>query len=400
MYRYQALNNQGEFIEGESGLSSRQRVVEELLRQSYVPIKITPLRATRQRRAIQFAHMGKRRFDLQPFAENLHDYLDSGLSIDKALELEAHSRKGQAEHAFLIELLDRVRQGGSLSQSMKSYPEHFSPLHIGIVQVGEETDSMTESFRLLSSLLSDLNEFRQKIRSALAYPIILSSVLMISILVLFGIVIPRFEKMFRSMGIGMDGLTGLIIDLSHLITDQYPLLLATLLLLILGLRAMFHRLRDDNAINRRLLQLPVLGDMIRQYNLYIFAMIMSILLKKNIAMIKSLSYAAEALKNIVFKRDIERMSRELSEGKSVQQCIDQELFTRHFVYIVRVGEETGKLPESFAKLARHYYKQLNKQIQSLMLYIEPAIILLLGVIVGVVVITMLQAILSVNELVM
>lgn len=398
MFRYQALNNQGEYIEGEYNLPTEELVVDELLKKNYVPIKIVSLDKKKPGR-LNLSFKSKTRFELQTFFENLNDYLDSGLSVDKSLELESMAYDGGAEANFLTSLVDQVRQGNSLSQAMKDHPEQFSDLHIGIVQVGEETDSLPESFRLLSTLLQDLNEFKQKIKSALSYPLILSAVLLISILVLFGLVIPRFETLFLSMGIEMEGLTGVIVGISRLITEQYIWLLLGLLVIVIGIRSLFVRLRHDERANKRLLVLPLIGKMVRYYNLYIFSMVMSILLKKNITMIKSLEYVKNALNNRLYKNEIESMVKAIGEGQTVSSVFSEALFTRHFTYIVGVGEETGKLASSFDKLARFYYKQMDARIKTLMLYVEPVIIMVLGLVVGLIVVTMLQAILSINELV-
>jgi type II secretory pathway component PulF len=396
VYKYQALNNQGEYVEGEFNLTSEDLVIDELLKLDYVPITVSPIK-NKQTRGFRFRQ--RKHFELQTFYENLHDYLDSGLSIDKALELEATAQGQSASGGFLNQLVDQVRQGVNLSEAMKNHPDTFSDLHAGIVKVGEETDSLPESFRLLSTLLQDLNEFKQKIKSALAYPVILSAVLLISILVLFGMVIPRFETLFLSMGIEMDGITGIIVGISKLLTQHYEFLLFGLLAIILLLRALIIHIGNDDTMSRRLLRFPLLGRILRHYNLYIFSMVMSILLKKNITVIRSLEYVRNAINNRVYKNEIKNMVRAIGEGEMVNKVFIKDLFGQHFTYIVGVGEETGNLSQSFTKLARFYYKQLDSSIKTLMLYVEPVIIMLLGLIVGFIVVTMLQAILSINELV-
>lgn len=396
MFKYQALNREGEYVEGELSLATEERVVEELLRMNYVPIKVSSVQS---RKSFNLKLSKKTKFDLQQFFENLYDYLDSGLSIDKALELEARSLDESSSQVLITELLDQVRQGGNLSQAMKDQPEYFTSLHTGIVQVGEETDSLTESFKLLSSLISDLNEFKQKIKSALVYPMILTGVMFLSILILFGLVIPRFETLFVSMGIQMDGLTGVIVGISNVLTQQYQLLLIILLGLIFLFRNLVGRFKQDIKMTRKLLRLPLLGEMMIQYNLYIISRILSILLEKNITVMKSLQYVGDAVANLVYKNEIEQMAIDISKGSAMHDVFDEKLFSQHFIYIVSIGAETGRLAESFSKLSKFYYKQLDVKIRMLMMYVEPVIIMVLGLIVGLIVVTMLQAILSINELV-
>ena len=395
MFKYTALNNLGEYVEGELNLSSEKLVVAELLKLDYVPIKISAAGKTRRRKIRRRRSF---KFESQSFFENLFDYLDSGLSIDKALELEANSQQNSAGADFLTEMLDQVRQGESLSEAMQNFPTCFSSLYIGVVHVGEQSDSLKESLKLLASLTHDLQEFKQKIKSALIYPAILSAVMLLSILVLFGLVIPRFKSMFVGMGIEMSGITAAVVGISDILTEHYQVLLLALLLIIFFLRYIFKTVGSDRKWASFFIRSPLLGTMIQQYNLYIISVIMQILMEKKIPILTALEHLGEALENLVYKKEVETMTREISQGKSIQQVLSAELFSQHFIYLVGVGEETGRMASAYSKLARYYYKQLDNRIKTLMTYAEPAIIMVLGLVVGLIVVSMLQAILSINEL--
>jgi general secretion pathway protein F len=395
VFKYKALNDQGEYVEGELNLPSENLVISELLKLDYVPIKVIST-GEKKRRKLFPARAYK--FERQQFFENLFDYLDSGLSIDKALELEAHSQNNSSESNFLMELVDQVRQGGSLSEAMQNFPGHFSSLYIGMVHVGEQTDSLKESLDILANLTRDMQEFKQKIKSALIYPAILSAVMFLSIVVLFGFVIPRFKSMFDGMGIEMSGLTGVVVGISDILTNYYQILLLLLVLIIFSIRQFFKTIKSDRKWALYFLKIPLIGAMIQQYNLYIISVIMQILMVKKITILEALGHLKDAVNNIVYKNEIEKMARDISHGKSMKNVLNADLFTEHFIYLVGVGEETGQMAKSFSKLGKYYYKQLDNRIKSLMTYAEPAIIMVLGLIVGLIVVSMLQAILSINEL--
>ncbi len=395
MFKYKALNEQGEYIEGELNLLTEESVIEELLNLKFVPIKITKVKEKKTKKAF---FKKKLKFEQQQFFENIYDYLDSGLSIHKSLELEAKSLEHVSGTNFLTELLDMVRQGGSLSEAMGNFPEYFTSLYIGIVHVGEETDSLTDSFKLLSQLTHDLQEFKQKVKSALVYPMILMGVMFFSILLLFGLVIPKFKTMFVGMGVEMTGITGIVVGISDILTENYQVLMLIALLLIFLFRKMAKSALSDPKWAKYFLGAPLIGKMIQQYNLYIISMILHILMKKKITIIKALGYVKDAVANIVYKKEIELMTLEINRGKSIQAVLSSDFFTQHFIYIVGVGEETGRLSDSFAKLSSYYYKQLDVRIKAMMTYAEPIIIMVLGLIVGLIVVSMLQAILSINEL--
>ena len=395
MFKYKAINDEGDYVEGESDLLSEDMVIDELKKKQFIPITITSIKP---RHRGSFIKLRQQKFSQQAFFENLFDYLDSGLAIDKALELEAKSYSGTIEQDFLLDIVDQVRQGGALSRALQQYPDYFTPLQTGIIHVGEETDSLTDSLGLLASLSHDLIEFRQKIKSALIYPAVLSAVMFISILVLFGLVVPKFKSMFEGMGVEINGITYLVVSISDVLTQHYQILMLLVALIILLSGSMLKAIRSRSVWGKYLLRVPLIGQMIQQYNLYLVSMIMQVLMTKKITVIRALEYLKSALGNRVYKNQIEQMTRKISRGHSLKSSLNRDLFTDHFIYIVTVGEETGNLADAFAKLSRYYYKQLDLRIKLLMTYIEPAIILLLGLIVGVIVVSMLQAILSINEL--
>ncbi len=395
MFRYKALNDQGEYVEGELNLPSENLVISELLKLDYVPIKIT---ASGKKKRKKLFPAKSYKFEKQQFFENLFDYLDSGLSIDKALELEASSQGQSSDSNFLTEIVDQVRQGVSLSETMQKFPEYFPSLYTGLVQVGEQTDSLKESLNLLANLTQDLQEFKQKIKSALVYPAILSAVMLISIVVLFGFVIPRFKSLFDGMGIEMSGLTAAVVGISDILTNYYQILLLLLVLIVFSIRHLYKSIKSNRRWALYMLKIPLIGVMIQQYNLYIISVVMHILMVKKITILNAFLHLRDAVNNIVYKDEIEKMAREISQGKSIQKVLSIDLFSEHFIYIVGVGEETGQMAKSFSKLGKYYYKQLDNRIKSLMTYAEPAIIMVLGLMVGLIVVSMLQAILSINEL--
>jgi len=394
MYRYQAINAAGEVIEGEMQLASEQAVIDSLLEMNCTPIRVVPDQPRSTRRPIW---SGRKRFDRQNFFENLHDYLDSGLSVDKALELE--SRSHQTDGATVAELLERVRQGESLSQVMQSLPERFTAMEAGIVKAGEESDSLDQSLKMLARLSRDMQQFRERIRSSLAYPTILMAVMLLSMVVLLTLVIPKFKPLFSGMGIEMQGMTRTVMAVSDFMIQNQGLLLTLPLLLFLGARLLGLSPSARRRWSRLVADLPFAGALFRHYNQYVFATVMQVLMLRRIPMMRALDYLQQAVASSLYREQIDVMLEQVGRGQSLGDVLPAELFSEHFVHVVRVGEETGRLGEAFGRLAAYHYKQLNDRIKQMMTYVEPLIIMLLGLMVGMIVVSMLQTLLSINELV-
>ncbi len=396
MFRYQALDTKGELVEGEMSMADEQQVVDALVEKHFIPVKVEA--AVTRRRRPGLARFTARRFDRQTFFENLHDYLESGLSIDKALELESRSQQGPVSES-LAAMLTRVRQGESLSEVMRSLPEYFSPMEAGIVKVGEESDSLDQSLALLARMNGDLQAFRDRVRSALAYPSILMLVMLLSMIILFTLVIPKFKPLFEGMGVEMQGMTRAVIGISDFLLQNATLLLALPLLLFLGWRLLRFSTTGRSRVAMLALDLPLLGPLMRHYNLYVFAMIMQVLMQRRIPMLRALEYLKGAGASPAYREAVDDMIERIRRGQSLGDVLPESLFADHFVHVVRVGEESGRLAESFRRLAAYHYKQLNDRIKLLMTYVEPMIIMLLGLMVGLVVVSMLQTLLGINELV-
>jgi type II secretory pathway component PulF len=394
MYRYQAINAAGEVIEGEMQLTSEQAVIDSLLEMNCTPIRVVPDQHRSLRRPIW---SGRKRFDRQGFFENLHDYLDSGLSVDKALELESRSR--QTDGATVAELLERVRQGESLSQVMQSLPERFTAMEAGIVKAGEESDSLDQSLKMLARLSRDVQQFRERIRSSLAYPTILMAVMLLSMVVLLTLVVPKFKPLFSGMGIEMQGMTRAVMAVSDVMIRNQELLLTLPLLLFLSARLLGLSPSAMRRWSRLVADLPFAGALFRDYNQYVFATVMQVLMLRRIPMMRALDYLQQAAASSLYRERIDVMLEQVSRGQSLGDVLPAELFSEHFVHVVRVGEETGRLGEAFGRLSAYHYKQLNDRIKKVMTYVEPLIIMLLGLMVGMIVVSMLQTLLSINELV-
>jgi len=393
-YRYQALNAQGELVEGELSLESDRAVEQALQRMDCIPLKIesgvqAPMAARRPRRA------GK--LDLQAFFEDLHDYLESGLQIDQALQLQAKSCP--ASQKLLQEMLSGLRQGKSLSEVMHAHIGQFNKVQCGIVRIGEETGSLTDSLGLLAGLVRDLDDLRERIRSALAYPSILMVVMLLSMVVLFTVVVPRFAPLFEGMGVEVQGMTRVVMGISDFLLKQGWVLVTAPLLLIVVFRMALYSPHYRRRIVSAALKLPLIGEMLRQYNLYVMSTVMNVLLSKRVPVVQSLELVEGALSNLRYRESLHDLRETLRQGHALGRSLPSDLYPEHFRSIVSLGEETGKLSTAFSRLSSYYYKQLNGRIRVLMTYIEPAIIMLLGLMVGLIVVSMLQTLLSINELV-
>ncbi len=398
MYRYEALNAEGEFVEGDMQQPSEQAVVEALLEMDFIPLRVMGEEAGKKRGRARSWRLKARRLDSQALFENLHDYLASGLSIDRALELESrNSQSGQQR--VIQDMLTRMREGESLSRVMSSWPELFPPVQVGIVRVGEETDSLEQSLGLLSRMLADLQVFRERIRSALAYPSILIVVMLLSMVILFTAVIPKFKPLFTSMGVELQGMTRAVIGISDYLLQHGSLLVLLPLLGLLLIRLALRSPGLRRSWSRSSLKLPLIGPVLQQYNLYLFSMMMQVLMQKRITVIEALGYLKDGVANELYRDQIDDMAEQVSRGSALSETLREPLFPEHFTYLVRVGEETERLADAFTRLSTFYYKQLNERIKSMMTYIEPTIILLLGLAVGLIVVSMLQTLLSINELV-
>ncbi|HTK91734.1 MAG TPA: type II secretion system F family protein, partial [Verrucomicrobiae bacterium] len=292
------------------------------------------------------------------------------------------------------------RGGSSLADALAMHhPRPFSRLYVNMVRAGEKGGALEATLRRLVEFLEESGEFRDAMVSALIYPALLAGVGAAAVIFLLAFVVPRFAAIFSDVESTLPLPTLILLRVSETI-QRHGWLLGILALglvaaIRLGLATAGGRLRVD----RLLLALPIVGEVIVKIEMTRFSRILGTLLRGGVALVSALAVVTELLGNRVLARAVAGLGDGVRRGAGLAQPMaDAGIFPRLAVHMVRVGEETGRLEDTLLKIAATYEADSRKVLKRLIALTEPCVILVMGLVVGFIVVAMLLAILSITDL--
>ncbi len=399
-FLYKATTLKGETVEGLMDGKDEESVIQGLHRLGYIPIRITS--AQRKGTPFRLSSMWPQRVrmkDLLVFTQELSTLIAAGLPIDRSLNILSTLTENEKLKETSKDVLNRIEGGNSLAEALSQHPRIFSRLYVNMVKAGESGGFLEVILPRLAQYLQSLKEIRDYLISVMIYPLILTIVSGISVAILVTFVIPRFEKIFSDMGQAIPIPTQIMLAISHMVRNYWWAGLGIILLLYLGFRIYTKEEERRFRWDRFKLRWVALGDLIKKVEVARFSRTFGTLLQSGVSILSALNLAKEVSQNRAISRSIAHVHDQLREGKAISRSLEEAgVFPPLAVHMIGVGEETGKLDEMLIKVADTYEESVQNAIKRFVSLLEPLIILIMGIIVGFIVISMLLAIFSINEI--
>jgi len=402
VFRYRAVTTAGEIVEGQREEADQAAVVRWIQGAGNIPIKVEPL-GTAGRWLDWLPHVGRRRTvgrnELYGITEALAVLLKAGIPLEQALMIAQNTADSDASAKLLANVLDAVRGGDSFSSALETESGNFSPLFINIIRTSEAAGALDQGLERLNEYLQREKALRDEVVSATIYPLILFGVAVISIGLILAYVIPKVSELFVGYEELLPISTAIVIASAAFVRSYWWLILLGLLLGLLGLR---HQLANPAGRMRwdaRLLRVPYLGDLIAKIEVARLSRGLSTLLANGVPLVKALPLARGSLGNKVMDQALEQAMGELKDGGSLAGMFaNTPRFPALALQLIKVGEETGNLEGMLTKVANIYEDETAKAAKRMLAVLEPALIVGLGVIIGGIIMSIMVAIISVNEL--
>jgi len=333
------------------------------------------------------------------FANKLAALVDAGVPIVRSLDLMAAQQTKPLFKRALQSLSSEVNQGGSMGAAMRLWPQVFDKLTIAMVEAGEAGGVMDESLKRLAKLLEDNAKLQNQIKGAMGYPV---AVLVIAISVFLGMtifLIPTFAGIFQDLGAELPLFTQLMVDLSNLLRSSFSLLLAGGLIVAAWL---FGRLYATPLGRRRvdgnLLKLPLFGDLLQKTATAKFCRTFSSLTRAGVPILLSLDIVSETAGNSVIADAILNSRKDVQEGIPLSVALTRKkVFPEMALSMLAIGEETGGMDTMLSKVADFYEDEVGASVKALTSMLEPAMIVIVGGIVGSILLAMYLPMFSVFE---
>lgn len=379
-------------------------VADRLQAMGYIPIQIELTQAGEGTEKPSFSWLRSKRLsqaEIGTFTSEIATLLHAGLPLDRALEILVELSENDKVRNLLTQVRDDVRGGASLSAAMEAQKGVFSRFYLNMVRAGEAGGALGPVLTRITEFMERAKVLKQTVTSALIYPVILMVVAASSVMLLLVFVVPQFSQMFEQSGKTLPLPTQIVIGAGEFIRqDWWMLLLGVLAVYLLARQQMSNpasRYRWDGIF----LRLPLVGDLVAKIEVARFSRSLGTLLGNGVTLLNALYIIKETLGNSVMAAGLDSVANQLKEGLGLgKPMMETGLFPKLAVHMVVVGEETGQLEEMLLRVADVYDNEVQTTVKRMLSLMEPVLILGLGLLIGGIIMSILLAILSVNDLAM
>jgi general secretion pathway protein F len=401
-YLYRASTSDGKMVEGTMEAADDGTVAIKLQEMGLLPVRIgSANRKSVFTRELEWSWKRKKtgRKDLLVFTQELHTLVRSGFPLDRSLMILGQLAESPAMAEIVQDVLKEVKGGKSFSEALGKYPGVFPKVYINMIRAGEAGGALEEIIGRLSSYLVTSDDLRSYIVGAMIYPALLSMVGLTSVTILTLFVVPRFASIFKDMGVTMPLPMHILQGISALLSGYWWLVLAVIGTIGFYLKRFRESEEGRMKWDRWLLRIPLVGAVLRKVEVARFSRSLGTLLHGGVPLLQAMTIVREIIGNQSIATTIEPIRNGIKKGEGIAQPMKQSgVFPPLAMHLIEVGEESGKLDSMLIQVADVYDIEVRNSIKNLIAFFEPAIILLMGIIIGTIVVSMLMAIFSINDI--
>jgi type II secretory pathway component PulF len=396
-FHYRAVGADGKLRAGVLTAESTGIAARELQRQGLTPVYV----GFEEKKGFTLklpAIGGGRRQDVLFFTQELSTLLNSGVPLDRALTITSEITSRPQFRGVVLDILRAIKGGKSLADALSLHPQLFSGLYINMVRAGEASGSLGTIFERLAEFERSRDELRGYIVSSMIYPSLLAMVGAGSVFVLLEFVVPRFASVFDEGRMKIPTPTKIMLDVSKVVQDWWWLAATALVAIVVAFRLYIGMPKGRRWWDEMRLHIPVLGGALRKAETSRFARAMATLVGNSVPLVQSIHIASGIMGNLRMSDALKDVAQGVKRGEGISAPLARtKVFPPLASHLLTVGEETGKLDQMFARMADIYEEETRSSIKRFTSIFEPLVILIMGLVVGALVLSMLIAITSIND---
>jgi type IV pilus assembly protein PilC len=400
MFTYKAKDSSGQIIAGSLEAESTNLVISRLQAMGYFPVAIENESEKKKKSAasVTRSFTGRVRVnDIATFDRQLADLLSSGIPLVRALGIIQNQTTNQLLGGIVNQISQDVAGGESLADALAKHPKIFSKLYCAMVRSGEAGGMLDVILSRLADFAEQEAEVRGKIKSALAYPLIMVFAGIGAVIILMTVVMPKILRIYTEMGQALPMPTQILISSNKFLRDYWYIILGVVLV---GGGALWRAVRTEDGrrvVDNIIVRIPVVGSMVVKKEVANFARTLGSLLHNGVSILPALDITHEVMTNRVVADEVAKIPENVTQGEGVAAPLKKStVFPPVVVNMIAIGEETGRLDDVLLKIARSYDQEVERAMKTITSLIEPVIILMMGVVVGFIVIAMLLPIFSID----
>ena len=388
-FKFKALDDQGKTVTGIEKAPTSGAAHMALMQRNLQPSEVVE-----KRDLLKFEITKKLvpRKEVMNFSRQLAVFMRAGIPIMESLEVILEETSGKMLRVVLVDMIDSLRNGDTFAAAAAAHPEAFPNYYVGILESAELTGNLDEVLNQLADYMDRDLKARAKVTSALIYPAVVAVMSVITVIILTVVVLPRFVVFFKSLNAKLPLATRMMLNFSAYMSRWWYLVVAVILIVVATFITMRRNERGRGVLDSWILRLPVVGDITRTSILERTMRILSSLLRAGVDLPRSMAVTAESANNAVYRRALETIRDEMMEGQGLATPLARTgLFPGAARQMLRVGEETGTLDQQLDVAAAYYGRELETKVDHATSLFEPAIIVVMGVVVGFVAVALISA---------
>lgn len=390
-YIYTIRNKDGKIDTGNLEASDQDELVTKLQEKEYIVISVIEAKQMPQLTKISYGrmHRGARIEDLTLFARQLAVLLDAGITLVRSLNVLSQQIESRRLKIALVDIIRNIESGLTFHKSLAQYPKVFSDIWINLIETGEASGQLPFVLNQLADYLDMIGTLKRSVISALIYPLIVTTVAIGAILIFITFLIPIFEGLFLGFGMELPFLTRIVISISDSFRRGMPLFI--LFTIIIGY--LFYRyIKTDKGrfnLDRLILRIPIFGSFFQNISISRFASGLSVLIRSGVPILYGLTIVGRTTGNKLVEKALEVVKENIRAGGEMAKPLSVSgVFPPMVVQMISVGEETGELGRMLERISSFYKDRVDIFVSRLSSIIEPLVIVVLGLIVGVIVTSM------------
>ena len=384
-YGYEALDRAGKTIKGSIEADTIDKAKSELKQQGYTIVSIKEQSLLTRDLNIEIGGYPKPR-DLSVFCRQFVSMTRAGVSILEALKMLSEQTENKQLKKAVEGVRVNVEKGETLARSLKEYPKVFPELMVNMINAGESSGSIDVAMERMAVQFEKANKTRALVKKAMMYPIIVCLVAVAVVIVMLVVVIPNYASMFTELGTDLPGITKAVQAASNFIIGYWYILVPVIIVIAILLKMFAQTDMGKHVFHGMQLKFPALKSLKTKQASSQMARTMSTLLAAGVPLIEAVEIVGNTMDNVYFREAMDTCKNEIIIGQPLSRPLEEVgLFPPMVYHMVRIGEESGNTEEMLNKLADYYDEEVEMAVQTLMAAMEPLIIVVLAVIVGVLV---------------
>lgn len=397
LFTWEGVDRHGKRVKGEMSGQNDALIKAQLRRQG-----VNPLKVKKKSKPLLGGGGGKiTTKDITVFSRQMATMMSSGVPLVQSFEIVGRGHENKAMQALIMGIKGDVEAGGSLHEALAKHPRQFNELYINLVVAGEHAGILEEILHKLATYMEKTEALKSKIKGAMFYPIAVVVVAFVITCILMIFVIPQFQDLFSGFGADLPALTQVVINMSKWFQSYWYLLIGGIVGGVFGItQAMRRSIKFAHFVDRLLLKLPVLGDILNKSAIARFARTLATMFSAGTPLVEAMTSVAGACGNIVYYEAVMKMRDEIATGTQMQVAMREAgVFPNMVIQMVAIGEESGALDSMLSKVADWYEQEVDDAVDSLTSLLEPIIMAVLGVLIGGLVVAMYLPIFKMGQVV-